>query len=317
MYNKLNKLIREVMIMDLCLSVEKSFLDLFYNDIKNLKLDNSDTLINLFILNIENKQFTYPNLLDELRNSVVTYALSQKEIKDLGNKYGTIYTRAVDRLRKYNSNEGELGELLLYSFLESHLKAPKILTKLRLKTSSNDYVKGSDGIHILKLDQKNYQLIFGESKVYSDFKEGLDDAFTSIHDFVNRDTNNINDEINLLSTHLKEEVIDENLYEFLKKVIIPSAADEEVYKDNAFGVFVGFNIDISDEFKKLSNDKFRSKIRTTIIDKVKGELDFIQQEIDNYELQGYSFYIYTLPFTKLSETRKKFIKNLKEVKNDF
>jgi hypothetical protein len=38
-----------------------------------------------------------------------------------------------------NNKGGELGELLLYCFLESHLKAPKILSKLELKTSTNHY----------------------------------------------------------------------------------------------------------------------------------------------------------------------------------
>jgi Domain of unknown function (DUF1837). len=299
--------------MELQVAVEKDFLDLFYNDIKDITVDDSGNTLNLFTLKIENNKFAYTELLEALRNSVVTYALSRKEISDLGLKIGTIYKRAVDRLRKYESNDGELGELLLYSFLESHLNAPKIFTKLKLKTSSNDYVKGADGIHLLKLDSKNYQLIFGESKVYTSITGGISEAFKSINEFLNRDTNNIYDEINLLCTHLKEEVVDNSLYEFLKKIIIPSASQDDIYKDNAFGIFVGFNIEISNDLKKLPTAKYREAIRKMIKNEVEKQIEYIKNKIEEYELYGYSFYIYMLPFTKLDETRKRFIRELKEV----
>ena len=64
-------------------------------------------------------------------------------------------------------------KLLLFCFLESQLKAPKILSKLELKTTSGLYVNGADGVHFLKLEDGNYQLIFGESKMYVDIKKLL------------------------------------------------------------------------------------------------------------------------------------------------
>lgn len=57
--------------------------------------------------------------------------------------------------------------------MESQLKAPKILSKLELKTTSGLYVNGADGVHFLKLEDGNYQLIFGESKMYVDIKKLL------------------------------------------------------------------------------------------------------------------------------------------------
>ena len=60
---------------------------------------------------------------------------------------------------------GKLGEILLYLFLENKLDAPKLLSKVELKTSGNQYVFGSDGVHLFQLDNKNFQLILGESKI--------------------------------------------------------------------------------------------------------------------------------------------------------
>jgi len=52
--------------------------------------------------------------------------------------------------------------------LETHLNAPKILTKLEVKTAPNDYVKGADGVHLLQLNEQDFQLILGEAKRYGD-----------------------------------------------------------------------------------------------------------------------------------------------------
>lgn len=51
----------------------------------------------------------------------------------------------MEKFVDYTRNNGELGELLLFCFLETHLGAPQILTKLELKTSISHYVNGADG----------------------------------------------------------------------------------------------------------------------------------------------------------------------------
>lgn len=110
--------------------------------------------------------------------------------------------------------------MLLYCFLEAHLNAPKILTKLEIKLSSKDYAKGSDGIHLLRISENNYQLIFGESKLHENLTDSISDAFKSIHDFITRDKNNLTDEIGLISTQLCKEAYAEDLYLFLKDEVI-------------------------------------------------------------------------------------------------
>ncbi|MGF3076892.1 HamA C-terminal domain-containing protein [Facklamia sp. P12955] len=117
--------------------------------------------------------------------SVADYALSKKFREKFKNQSMKISKVARSRFKEYSNNEGELGELLLFCFLEGHLGAPKILTKLEHKTTSDMYVNGSDGIHLLKLDNIHYQLIFGESKMYKTEQDGLREAFNSIYDLNN------------------------------------------------------------------------------------------------------------------------------------
>ncbi len=297
-------------------SIKDDFLELFYNDIEcDIKETNSK--LNLRILRMENNQFCYRELVDKLSNSILSFSLSRVDYEKFtkSERYGELYRKAINKFRDYKINDGEAGELLLYCFLESHLKAPKILTKLEIKTSSNDYVKGSDGIHILEINEKKYYLIFGESKLDENLTTSITQAFKSIHDFINRAKNNINDEIGLIDSQLCKEAFDPTLYDFIKSIIFPKANDlQGITKDNAFGIFAGFDLKLSDDEKILSNDEFRESIRKRVKIEVESKMEHIIKKIKEYNLFGYTFYIYVFPFTELNEQRKKIIEDLVCVK---
>lgn len=287
-------------------------MSLFYKEI-DCDIPNTYSKLNLHILRIENNQFCYSELVNELSNHFISFSLSRKDIADFkkNEKYGEMYRKAASKFRDYNVNDGEAGELLLFCFLESHLKAPKILTKLEIKLSSKDYAKGSDGVHLLKVAKNDYQLIFGESKLEQKLTTSISNAFKSIHDFTTRSKSNINDEIGLLSSQLCKEAFDEDLYQFLKSVIIPKAnAEQPITKNNAFAIFAGFEINPTDEEKKMSNSDFLKTIKEQIKTEVEGKMNHIKKKIDEYKLQGYTFYVYVFPFMKLDETRKDIIKKI-------
>lgn len=291
-------------------SIQDGFLDLFYHDMKDQVLDNKNSL-NLFVLKLKNNAFAYDELIEELGNSLCHFALSRKSVRRLveEQKYKSLVDTAKERLRNHNVNEGELGEILLFCILESFLNAPKILTKLELKTSNNDYVKGADGVHLLKIDDKNYQLIFGESKLESNIRSGIYSAFSSINTFLTQKGKS-KYEIELLNSQLAKETFDENGYEVLRKIIIPSAKDEETYLDYSFGIFLGFNIDIDEEEKKKDFSEFRTIIREKIKNHVSENLASINAQLKKGEFTGYKFYIYVIPFSDLQNTRKEIIKQI-------
>src|SRR5699024_1508716 len=140
----------------------------FLNSLEHLSrhcLDkhNNNKLV-LFILKINADEFDYATLNENLLDPLIDFSLSIKIRDKYADKPEALAAKAREKFVDYIHNKGELGELLLYCFLESHLNAPKVLSKLELKTSTNHYVNGSDGVHFLKLSNGNYQLIFGESK---------------------------------------------------------------------------------------------------------------------------------------------------------
>jgi len=289
--------------------VKESFLDLFYHDVKDLKLNRSNNL-NVFTLKITNNSFAYNELIDSLSNHIYNFALSRTTVEELENikAYGTLINKAKDKLRRYSSNEGELGEILLYCLLEAHLDAPKILTKLEIKTAKNDYVKGADGIHLLKLTENDFQLIFGESKLNSDLKKGIYEAFGSLSKLLSE--NKIDFEIGLIESQLIKETSNPDLYEFLKKIIIPSARENSINTDYSFGIFLGFDINISEDELDMSNSKFRNHIREKIKTNILEVTESINRQIMKSEFRGYDFHIYIIPFSNLKMVRKEIIKEL-------
>ena len=144
--------------MDIALE-NTDFLNSFDLLLKTTIDKNKRDSLNLYALKINANEFNY--------------AISRKVKKQYSNRPGSLSKKARTKFKEYSKNDGELGELLLFCFLESQLKAPKILSKLELKTTSGLYVNGADGVHFLKLEDGNYQLIFGESKMYVDIKKLL------------------------------------------------------------------------------------------------------------------------------------------------
>lgn len=292
-------------------NIKKDFLDLFYHDIRSQGLHNSNTL-ELFTLKVKNNAFSYDELVSELGNKLHYFALSRKQIQQLKkeDKLNDLIQSAKNKLRDHNVNEGELGEILLYCLLESHLNAPKILTKLELKTSANDYVKGADGVHLFQVTDKDYQLIFGESKLEAEFKKGIYSAFDSIKKFLQ--TKRLSFEMELISSELVKEAYDESSYEILKRIIVPSAKEEETYLDYSFGIFLGFDVSIKEEHKNLSNSEFRTKIREEIKAEVLSTMNSLDYQLKKTDFTGYKFYIYAIPFSDLANKRKEIIKKLTE-----
>lgn len=277
--------------------------------------DYGKNKLNLFILKINANEFNYKLLQQNLLEPLLDFSVSRKVKNDYKNKQMTLSIQARERFVEHIRNTGELGELLLYCFLETHLKAPKILSKLELKTSTSHYVNGSDGVHFLKLENGDFQLIFCESKTVEDLTSAMTQAFQSINNFINEinekgnEKSGIGYERSLISNNLVKETFCEEEKAFITNIIYPKK-ENDFEVDDAFGILVGFEVEISKEDKKLPNSLFREKVKQKIDKEVRKRIPHIKKKIDEYELWGYNFYIYVLPFTELDESRKSILKEI-------
>lgn len=288
------------------------FLDAFEPIIEKSIDENCTKNLNLFMIKTNANEFAYDELIDKLLDPVIDFTLSRKTRAEYDGQPGKLSKMARQKFRKVCENKGELGELLIYCFLESHLNAPKILSKYELKTSANDYVKGSDGVHFLELESGDYQLIFCESKTYLNIGTAISDAFSSIKNFkensngVGGNKPGLTIEKSLISSHLGQETFSDEESVFMKQLIYPKR-DAFFEIDNAFAVFIGYEMKISEVDKGMTNANFRNKLKTDIQKYVENYIEKITTEIKNNGLLGHSFYLYILPFTDLDASRERIL----------
>lgn len=136
---------------------------------------------------------TVQEFVEYLYDCLIPYCLPKAKVHDAlkGIDPATDYARIVRladdakglfiRAKNQLDSGGEPGELILYALLEWVLKAPRLVSKMYLKTNNNMPVHGTDGIH-LGYDQSSDLLTvyFGESKMYKEFSAAADSAFTSM-----------------------------------------------------------------------------------------------------------------------------------------
>jgi hypothetical protein len=288
-----------------------------FKHIKRLLISENtdDGFLDLFLLPINARNFDYNLVSDNLIESVADYALSRKIRDNYKDKAMTLSRKAREKFKEATKNDGELGELLLFCFLEGHLDAPKILTKLELKTSNKLYVNGSDGVHLKKISDKKYQLIFGESKTYDDLNRAFNNAYKSIGDFIKEvnakgdDKSGINFEKGLISSNIESDIFEKEEEEILNMLLYPEEKINYVFSlDDAFSIFIGYEIDIKDEQKKCTTDEFPAEIERKIITQIEAYKDNIYKLIQKFDLLGYTFYVFIMPFTNIDENRKKILK---------
>ena len=296
----------------------KTFLDAF-TEVSSIDIDNyGRKKMNVYMMKTNANEFAYEALIEKLLEPMVDFAVSRVTRRKLESTPAHLLLKAREEFRRIEQNKGELGELLIYCFLEAHLHAPKILTKYELKTSSNMYVNGSDGVHFLKLPNNNYQLIFSESKMYKAIGSAISDAFTSIRLFREGVSESgvyksgIVFEKSLLNSHLEKETFSSEDTRFLERLIYPTKKDGEsdLIVDDAFAVFIGYEMQIKDEDKAKPPDIFRKELKSEIEEYVESKRDDISNAIANNGLIGHDIYVYVVPFTDLSNTREKVFEGL-------
>lgn len=285
-----------------------------FNKVSEEEFDvTNKNYLRLFMLNTENKLFNYDELYDYILPNVAKYVFSRRRLSEIENdpiKQTTILLEALSHLRPIENDSdsgagGELGEILLYLFLEQDLCAPKLFSKVELKTNAKDYVKGSDGIHFKfrKKDDgtKVMQLVIGEAKIKNDLKGGINSAFESIDTYLSE---NIQDR-NLLDTHLMSQIVDEAEAIEIKEYITTFPRKK---KETIFGIFIGYSINYIGN--NDTNDEYDKKVIEENIIQVLNMKQHIIDKITKHKVSNFEFNFYFLPFHDAFRDRKVIMKSL-------
>lgn len=281
----------------------------------SLELANQNSL-NIYHLRTENRKFKYEDLTNFCVGNLSQYIFNRKTVKKAKSPADIqiLYNRGRKQLREVrNQNDngagGELGELLLYLFLENCLHAPKLLSKMEIKTTRNQYVYGADGLHLYitkdKYGNPVYQFIIGEAKIKNDILDATRVAFESIRNSIDE----IDIETALVSEEILKEVCTEEDARKLMEVILPSEdiGDKYTTCEKAVGVFIGYTGNYEED---IDNSSWNKNINNKIKKDIERAVDTIKRKIEALSLKGYSFYCYYLPFNDADEDRKTIMDNI-------
>lgn len=146
------------------------------------KLNNPNySQVRLFYLDIENNEFAYDSLNDFLIDNIGYYVMSRTEMQLLRDKHKeqAACLRAIRAMNQHGAagekgTGNDLGEVMVYAFLEDVLGAPKILTKAEIVGGTAG--SSTDGVHLLKLNDSGkdkYQLVLAASDISGDIKKAI------------------------------------------------------------------------------------------------------------------------------------------------
>lgn len=291
-----------------------------FNDVfTEVKHTEKLTLINpnhirIFHLNVTNNIFSFGALKKFLLQNIGNYVFSRARIEQfhVEDDIESIALTAVRSMKKNGKPDAkgtgnELGEVLLYTFLEQVLGAPKLMSKVEIQTTFKQYGSNSDGVHLLSLDYDGgipyYQLVFGTSNILGDLQSAIDNAFTSLA--IIKDSTE--SEMQLLDSTALNRSFDMNTTNFIKQIVIPSKGNN-ISADMAFGIFLGYSIGLNPA--DYTSIQFRSELVQKMEYDIKAHIPYISQKIASLNMKNYSFYFYVLPFNDALEDKKSIMNDL-------
>lgn len=279
-------------------SLNKTEFDKVFTKIltENLPYQNANE-VSIYCLDILNSLIDYKAVKEFILHNIGNYIFSRAQrnnynTRGLESNINFLAVRAYNRKVKNNPETNHFNEILLYAFLECILGAPKIYSKMELQNKSDDYNKYSSGIHVLSLRKGTTpfnQFVFGASDTIESLENAVDNSFNQIIKILS----STSDDYELLESSILEQQFDAETNEILYSMIMPQKGSKLSKPDEAFGIFLGYSISLSN--KGLSNEEYRTAVKEKIELDVKSIKEYIFNKIKELGLENYSFYVYILP----------------------
>lgn len=249
--------------------------------------------------------------LDSLYDTIVDYVYSQekynsliqremtKNKKTLANAGSYVQRKASHKFRgKFDDDklliQGQLGELLLFHFIQRFKGAVPLLRKMPITTSESLERNGCDAIHY-KMEHGKNIFYLGEAKTYSS-KYQFNEAFKTALESIITTCNNIDDE---LSLYVSEDFMDDSLNEVADDFIEGRLKNAEIHP---------VNVIIYNETKKknaVTEESIKKEIEDVIKNRYKGFDDSLI-DVKNPLIQRITYIVF--PIWELDELADKFQK---------
>lgn len=213
--------------------------------------------------------------VEELSDTIVDWIYSSEKYEEIKKKQVNsgkseaaasqyIGRKAKSKFRANKNSEnvliqGQMGELLLYHFIQKCMKAVPLLRKMNIATSSDHERFGADAIHFKIENDKNI-IILGEAKTYISkykFNEAFSDALDSI-------LNTYNKHRSELGLYIHEDFLDDEMNVVAEKYLNNTLKSVEIQLVSIVIYNELSKIDKIDEntirnnIKKIIEDRYRN-----------------------------------------------------------
>lgn len=263
-----------------------------------------------YYMRMQNGRPRLRDLLDRLLNLIIPYCLPRElKVKPDGTNAFARWKEARDLFNAPSvpARSGEFGELMVFFLTEGVLGAPQILTKMSLKTTPDENVKGSDGVY-LGLFEGKLAFFYGESKVHRAVRSAIDDALESVNRFHTeaiRDTKTRHEfEIGLVKNHL--DVPPGQLRETVLDLLDPWRAAKDEYECVNI-CFIGY--DWAELAKTITEtSKEWNEALHDLADQILNRLE--DRFASSPDLKKFHWHFFFLPFESVDAARTEFLKGL-------
>jgi len=286
-----------------------------FKEVNNIKLSLSNSNdLKIYRLDVVNSRIDYDKLQRYILNNIGNYIYCRGK-RNRYNLPEDSTSLAMDSFRAYNKRvktnptTNHFNEIMLYSFLECVLGAPKVFSKMELQDHSAIYDSSSSGIHILSLKQGGHlfnQMVFGAANTIDTLETAVDNALSQVVNIQSK----ITDEFNLVKEDVLSCRFDSETNKALEDIIVPKKSNSSSKPDSAFGLFLGYTVSIPNE---PNNYQYKMNLESKMDSDIKNIAPYIESKIAELGLNNYSFYIYILPLNNASDDQEIIMKKALEV----
>lgn len=198
------------------------------------------------------------DFLNELYDTIVTWVYSSEKYAKMKEAFvrkgkteeaasSEIQRKAREKFRGNRNSDGlliqgQLGELLLFHFIQRFQKATPLLRKMKITTSNKHERFGADAIHF-KFENNKPIIILGEAKTYTSeyqFNSAFSDALESILTTYSSHRKELN-------LYVHEDFLDDEMNEIAEKYLCNTLNNVEVQLVSIVVYNETKNIDLTDQ----------------------------------------------------------------------
>lgn len=267
--------------------------------------------VRVFYLETRDMEFDYLNLVNYLKGIICQYVNSRQEIQENSSRiedYSRLSIDALSALRKTGFGEKDLNDLMVYSFLECALKAPKILSRYEVVKEYSQDNPRTRGIHLLYIpiapEGEKYQLVYGTGCTSGSLESTIEEAISELKSLrwhLGRER------MFLSQTAISKLPYSDDLKVFFKNVICGRNPAQ-----NAFGLFLGYTLNLGDAGYDTTEEYEAAKMGQLHKD-IKKLISLLETKLQNENLvKGCSFYVYLLPLNNALEDPKHIVEQMME-----